>query len=98
MDQLIQAARQLFPQASDEEIRSGIEQILKETPDADPNDIIEAAKGIKGAMDSGEWQRQIDASLDQQVNKKLQMQTLQERSDKDGQNFLKQLMANKGVE
>lgn len=57
MDPLFQTAKQMFPNASDDEINNSIAQIRQQQPNASDDEIIKAAQGMKGAIDSGEFHK-----------------------------------------
>lgn len=55
MDPLFLQAKQLFPNASDDEINKGIADIRAKAPNASDDEILKSASAMKGAVDSGEF-------------------------------------------
>lgn len=59
MDQLFDKAKEIFPEASDDEIMQGISQIRQQAPQASDDEILKSAVAMKQAKDDGSFVKQM---------------------------------------
>ena len=58
MDALLQKAKMMYPNASDDEIMQGIQKIRQEQPNASDDEIIQAASKIQASQQDGSFQKE----------------------------------------
>jgi hypothetical protein len=82
MDPLYDQAKQLYPNASDDEIMQGISQIRQENPNAADDEILKSASAIKQAKDDGSFMKQM---VNQDVKNKYGLADRQKIVDQNTQ-------------
>lgn len=59
MDPLFDQAKSIFPEASDDEIMQGINQIRQQAPNASDDEILKSAVAMKQSKDDGSFMKQM---------------------------------------
>ena len=81
-DPLYAQAKQLFPNASDDEIEQGLAQVRQKAPDASDQEILASASKIQSSMSDGSFMKQM---VNQDVKQKYGLADRQKIVDQNAQ-------------
>ena len=81
-DPLYAQAKQLFPNASDQEIEQGLAQVRQQAPDASDQEILASAGKIQSSMNDGSFMKQM---VNQDIKQKYGLADRQKIVDQNAQ-------------